>query len=55
MKIINRCIRAEFSGEHSVLDYHISGSQEIIQEIDDALRKIEDKYPKMWEKETNPK
>ena len=47
--IQNRNYKAQFSGEFSSMDYHIIASREIIQEIDDAFRKIENKYKKRWE------
>ena len=48
--IKNRAYSMELSGEYSFLKYNITASGYIIDEMRDALEKIEKKYPKMWEK-----
>jgi len=47
--IKNRTLEATFEGEFSHWKYEVVASRHIIQEIDDAIRKVENKYPKEWE------
>ena len=47
--IKNRSYSGKFTDEYSSLDYNIVASREIIQEIEDKLHEIENKYPKRWD------